>query len=190
MIGFVLYDKNDPNFVYHDFSLDQVNHAQISASSNDGENWCSAPDLGDPLCNVPGLQWTPNLQVLLNNVKDPGPVFYPPLAVDPVVAHRVWFAAHSVYVSTDGMAHWAQQTDQDLTADGTLEGNVCVDQSCALEDVEFAPSDRTRAWALAMSNLEGTVAFALSNTTQADVQLDKKSSRRRILVRCDRAIRN
>ena len=27
--GFALYDKNDPNFVYHDFSLDQVNHAEL-----------------------------------------------------------------------------------------------------------------------------------------------------------------
>ena len=173
--GFEFYDPIDPNFLYHDFSLDEVNHAQISASSDGGQTWCSAPDPINPPCTVFGQQWTPALQTVINGVNDPGPVFYPALAVDPTVAHRVWFGAHSVYVSTDGMAHWAQQTDQDLTADGTIEGSACIAQDCALEDLEFGPIDGQHgrpAWSLAMSDLGGTVAFAVSNTTQADVRLD------------------
>ena len=168
--GFEFYDPNDPNFVYHDFSLDEVSHAQISASSDGGANWCSAPDANSATCNTLGkLEWTPNLQALLNTIKgDPGPVFYPALAVDPAVAHRVFFGAHSVYVSTDGMATWAQQTDQDLTSDGSFEGGICGDQQCSIEDLEFAPSDHTHAWSLAMSDLNGTVSFAVNNTTQAD----------------------
>ena len=74
-----------------------------------------------------------------------GPVFYPPLAVDPNIAHRVFFGAHSVYVSTDGMATWAQQTDQDLTSSGAFEGDICQTQDCALEDLEFGPEDGLRA---------------------------------------------
>ncbi len=173
--GFELYDQLDPKFVYHNFSLDEISHAQISASTDGGQTWCSAPTPGVAPCAVFGQQWTPALQTLLNAVHDPGPVFYPPLAVDPKVGHRVFFAAHSIYVSTDGMAHWAQQTDQDLTADGTLEGFNCDVQECAIEDLQFGPVDGQHghpAWALAMSSLDGTVPFAVSNTTQADVQVD------------------
>ena len=95
---------------------------QISASSDGGVTWCSAPNSFDQ-CNTFGAQkWTPNLQALLTTVKDPGPVFYPALAVDPTVAHRVLFGAHSVYVSTDGMATWGQQTDLDLTFVGRVRG--------------------------------------------------------------------
>jgi len=172
--GFAFYDANDPTFLYHDFSLDDLDGALISASSNGGQTWCSTPNSSISACNVRDQEWTPALVNLINTADDPGPVFYPPLAVDPSVAHRVWFGAHSVYVSTDGMAHWAQQTDQDLTADGTIEGSACADQSCALEDLEFGPLDGKNghpAWALAMSNLTGTVEFEVSNTTQANVQL-------------------
>ncbi len=170
--GFALYDRVDPNFVYHDFSLDQLHSALVSASTDGGQTWCSAPAASPAGCNVFGNQWSPALRTLINAVADPGPAFYPPLAVDPTVAHRVWFGSHSIYVSTDGMAHWAQQTDQDLTSDGSLGGDVCIDQDCSIEDLQFAPSDHTRAWALSMSNLDGTVAFAVSNTSQANLQLD------------------
>ena len=171
--GFSFYDLVDGNSLYHAFSLDELNHAEISASYDGGVTWCSAPDKNIPACTVvaPDTKWTPALQAAF--VKgDPGPGFYPTLAVDPAVAHRVWFGTHSVYVSTDGMAHWVQQTDQDLTADGTIEGNKCQDQSCSLEDLEFAPSDHTRAWALAMSDLNGISEFELSNTSQADMDLN------------------
>jgi Abnormal spindle-like microcephaly-assoc'd, ASPM-SPD-2-Hydin len=167
--GFELYDQVDPNFVYHDFSLDQYNNPQISASTDGGQTWCSAPASGP--CNIPN-HWTPNLVNQLNLANDPGPAFYAPIAVDPAVAHRVFFGAHSIYVSTDGMATWAQQTDQELTSSGIGGGVACQDQTCALDDVEFAPSDHTRAWAVAMSSLDGSVAFAVNNTTEANLQLD------------------
>ena len=168
--GFSFYDNLDPNYVYHDFSLDEVDHEAISASSDGGVTWCSAPNNFNQ-CNTFGaLKWTPNLQALLNQVHDPGPVFYPALAVDPSVAHRVFFGAHSVYVSTDGMGTWNQQTDLDLTSSGFYEGNECTSQDCAIEDLEFGPNDKVNqifpAWSLAMSDLGGTVAFAVNNTTQ------------------------
>ena len=50
-----------------------------------------------------------------------------------------------------------------------------MDNSCAIEDLEFGnTSDEQHgvpAWALAMSNLSGSVEFELSNTEQADRQL-------------------
>ena len=46
--GFAFYDLKDPNFLYHDFSLDELNHAEISASSDGGATWCSAPERIDP----------------------------------------------------------------------------------------------------------------------------------------------
>ncbi len=177
--GFSFYDTLDPNFVYHDFSLDEVSHEAISSSTDGGVTWCSAPSTTPAACNVSDVEWTPNLQALLNEVKDIGPVFYPALAVDPSVAHRVIFGAHSVYVSTDGMAHWAQQTDQDLTSDGTYEGNPCESQDCAVEDLEFGPNDGQNGyplWSLSMSDLYGTVAFAINNTTQAETQLTSTNS--------------
>ncbi len=154
--GFSFYDNLDPNFVYHDFSLDEVDHEAISASSDGGNTWCSAPNNFNQ-CNTFGKpEWTPALQNLLNQVKDIGPVFYPPLAVDPTTAHRVFFGAHSVYVSSDGMATWTQQTDEDITSDGNFEGDICAAQDCALEDLEFGPVDGQNghpAWALSMSDL-------------------------------------
>src|SRR5262249_8959096 len=45
-------------------------------------------------------------------------------------------------------------------------------QTCAIEDIEFTPSNQLRAWALAQSSLDGSVAFALSKTVQAQVQVD------------------
>ena len=176
--GFAWYDPMDPNYLYHDFSTDDVNNELISASSDGGVTWCSAQTDSGP-CAVFGTQWTPNLQALVNSVEDPGPVFYPALAVDPTTAHRVLFGAHSIYVSTDAMAHWAQQTNQDLTSDGGIMGETCTKPNCALEDLEFGPVDGQSghpAWALAMSNLDGTVAFAVSNTTQSNVQLDANHS--------------
>jgi hypothetical protein len=172
--GFSFYDILDPKYLYHDFSLDEIDHEAISASSDGGNTWCSAPNNNNQ-CNTFGkLEWTPNLQALLNQTKDIGPVFYPALAVDPTVAHRVFFGAHSVYVSSDGMATWAQQTDLDLTSNGVFEGNQCDGQDCAIEDLEFGPADGQNghpAWSLSMSDLAGTVSFAVFNTTQANLNI-------------------
>ena len=165
--GFAFYDPNDPLTLYHDFSFDAQN--LISASKDGGVTWCSAPAANPAVCNVGDSEWSPNLNAMLLAANDPGPSFYAPIAVDPQVPHRVLFGAHGIYVSTDGMAHWQQQTDFDLTSAGLFGGGQCGDQTCALVDLQFAPSDHTRAWALAGSSLDGTVAFAINNTIQADI---------------------
>jgi hypothetical protein len=134
-------------------------------------SWCSEP--GAAPCNVADSEWTPNLITQLNANADiaadgGGSLFYPPLAVDPAVAYRVLFAAHGVYVSTDAMAHWAVQSD--LTSPTCF---MALDPtSCAVDDIEFAPSDHTKAWTVAASSPDGSVPFAVNNTTQANVQVD------------------
>ena len=56
----------------------------------------------------------------------------------------------------------------------------CGDQSCAIEDLEFGPpSGKIQpAWSLAMSDLSGTVAFAVNNTQpgQHSAQYDYQSA--------------
>ncbi len=166
--GFALIDPNDPTHVYHDFSIAELSGALISESINSGSTWCSATVTGPNPCNAPDA-WTPNLKAAMSAADDPGPAFYPPMAVDPKTAYRVLFGAHAVYVSTNGMQTWTLQSNQDLTSDGIDGADVCTDATCSLEDIEFAPSDHTKAWAVAMSNLSGSVAFAVSNTTQANI---------------------
>ncbi|MHB8384030.1 MAG: WD40/YVTN/BNR-like repeat-containing protein [Candidatus Binataceae bacterium] len=168
--GFALIDPNDPTHVYHDFSIAELSGALISESIDGGNTWCSATVAGPNPCNAPNA-WTPNLQAAMANTGDPGPAFYPPLAVDPKTAYRVLFGAHAVYVSTNGMQNWVLQSNQDLTSNG-IDGDLqCQDGTCSLEDLEFAPSDHTKAWAVAMSNLSGSVAFAVNNTTQANLSV-------------------
>lgn len=67
--------------------------------------------------------------------------FYPPLAGDPALAHRVLFGAHHVYASIDGMMTWQPQSAQDLIGG-------CADANCALSDIEFALSNHTKAYAI------------------------------------------
>ena len=97
---------------------------------------------------------------------DDGAAYYPPLASDPAVAERVLFGAHSVYVSNDAMATWAQQTTQDLTGG-------CNSGACGLEDLEIAPSDDTKAYALSMetSTTFRPMPFKIFTTDQADLQV-------------------
>ena len=171
--GVELYDQIDPTHIYHDFSDDNNGNPGISVSTNGGSTWCSEP--GAAPCNVVDSEWTPNLITQLNTNGDTpttggGSLFYPPLAVDPAVAYRVLFAAHGVYVSTDAMAHWAVQTTQDLTSPTCF---MAFDPtSCAVDDIEFAPSDHTKAWTVAASSPDGSVPFAVNNTTQANIQVD------------------
>jgi hypothetical protein len=97
---------------------------------------------------------------------DSGAAYFPPLASDPAVAERVLFGAHSVYVSNDGMATWAQQTTQDLTGG-------CNSGQCALEDLEIAPSDDTKAYALAMetNTTFRPTPFQIFTTNEANIQV-------------------
>jgi hypothetical protein len=79
-----------------------------------------------------------------------------PITPDPMVAHRVLFASKYVYVSTDGMDTWSRQTTQDLTGG-------CA--SCPVQDLGFAPTDSTHAWAVTLGG--SSADFVLSNTTEA-----------------------
>jgi photosystem II stability/assembly factor-like uncharacterized protein len=87
------------------------------------------------------------------------PNFFPPIAVDPEVSGRVLFGAHFIYVSTDGMLTWGRQEVADMTSG-------CSDGSCALQDLEFAPTDHHRAWAVSINDGDG---FRVFNTIQANL---------------------
>ena len=100
-----------------------------------------------------GLTW---LHFFLS---DPlGFAFYPPLAGDPAVAQRVFLGGHFVLVLDFATLTVTQQSPQDLTGG-------CATEACALQDLEFAPSDHRIAWAL--STQSDVTPFKLFNTTQA-----------------------
>ena len=163
--GFAVWDPSDPNYLYATFAVNSLGDPTISASTDGGTTWCSAPSASPPACASAADAWSTNLLDQLNATADPGPAYYPPLAVDPSTAHRVFFGAHQVYVSNDGMRTWLQQSDEDLTDIN------CQDDTCSIEDLEFAPSDHTKAWALAMADTLGVANFALTNTSQANLDI-------------------
>ncbi|MHB8384128.1 MAG: choice-of-anchor D domain-containing protein, partial [Candidatus Binataceae bacterium] len=144
--GFALYDHADPTYAYHTFATS--GGPVISMSTDSGATW----DIATPTSNLGGA---------LSAASDRGANFYPPLASDPGTAHRVLFGAQFVYVSTDGMLTWQQQSTTNL-ASGT-----CGSTLCDAGDVEFSPVDDTKAWAVAMSS--GGSGFEISNTTQANL---------------------
>ena len=145
--GFALFDHLNPAFAYH--TLASGGGLPVLAQSTDsGNTW----NLNTP---------TASIQTQMKTVGDPGAIFYPPLASDPGTAGRVFFGGHHIYVSTNGMTSFAEQETADLTGAG------CTSGGCALEDIEFAPSDHTKAWALAAQS--GAVPFRLLNTTTANV---------------------
>ena len=145
--GFALYDQKDPNFVYHTFGS-SGGTAFVSRSSDGGSNWQS---------NGPST----TLFNAMNGAGDRGANFYPPFASDPGTAHRILFGGQFVYVSTDGMLTWAQQSTSDLTS------GTCASTFCDAGDIEFSPADPTRAWAVAMNN--NRHGFEISNTIQANM---------------------
>ena len=151
--GFALFDWNNPSFAYHTFATTAAG-AWVSRSADGGLTFNST---------------TPSaaLQTAMTAAGDPGAAYFPPIASDPAVAQRVLFGAHSVYVSNDAMTTWARQTTQDLTG-GCNSGN------CALEDLEIASSDHTKAYALAMqtSTTFRPTPFKIFTTDQADMQVN------------------
>jgi hypothetical protein len=150
--GFALFDTVNPLFAYHTFATTSVG-AWVSRSTDGGVTFNSAAS-------------SAALQTAMATVGDDGAAYYPPLASDPAVAERVLFGAHSVYVSNDGMATWAPQTTQNLTGG-------CNSGACALEDLEIAPSDDTKAYALSMetSTTFSPTPFQIFTTDQADLQV-------------------
>ncbi len=150
--GFALFDTVNPLFAYHTFATTTVG-PWVSRSTDGGVTFNSAAS-------------SAALQTAMATVGDGGAAYYPPLASDPAVAERVLFGAHSVYVSNDGMATWAPQTTQDLTGG-------CNSGACGLEDLEIAPSDDTKAYALSMetSTTFRPTPFEIFTTDQADLQV-------------------
>jgi hypothetical protein len=148
--GFALYDHLDPTFVYHTFASVGTPSVPVISTSTDGALTWSG--------RVP----TMTVRQQMNAVMDPGSGFYPPLATDPSVAHRVLFGAHRIYQSTDGMFTWALMT-LDLTGG-------CPDSNCALTDIEFAPNDHRVAYSLAKQTFATNPAtpFKLFRSVNAD----------------------
>ena len=138
--GVALFDHVDPGYAYHTYAT-LADGPELSQSTDGGKHWHFA---------------SAGLWSVMGSDKAG---FYPPLAVDPAVAHRVLLGAHHTYVSTDGMLTWQQQASADLTGG-------CADGTCALQDIQFAASDHTKAWAL--STQSGSTQFKLFTTTQAD----------------------
>jgi centrosomal CEP192-like protein len=150
--GFALFDTVNPLFAYHTFATTSAG-AWVSRSADGGVTFNSAAS-------------SAALQTAMATAGDDGAAYFPPIASDPAVAERILFGAHSVYVSNDAMATWSQQTTQDLTGG-------CNSGECALEDLEIAPSDHTKAYALAMqtSTTFRPAPFKIFTTDQADLQV-------------------
>jgi hypothetical protein len=151
--GFALFDQLDPNYVYHTFASGTdlgASFPNLSTSTNGGAAW-----------NTGG---TETIGAVMKAAKDAGASFYPPLAVDPAVRYRVMLGAQGVYVSTDAMFTWQQQTSQVVTGG-------CNSPACALNDLEFASSDHSHAWSLsAQTNFKTPpTPFKVFNTVQANL---------------------
>jgi photosystem II stability/assembly factor-like uncharacterized protein len=152
--GFALFDRVNPAFAYHSFMTTPDGEVSIANSSDGGITW-----------NV--SQPTFTLQTVLAAANDPGAGFFTPLASDPLISRRVFFGAHSVYVSTDAGLNWARQTNQDLTGQ-------CSNGACAIQDLEFAPLMHNVAYALSTQTFEtgSPTPFKIFQTAQADLQVD------------------
>ena len=136
--GFALFDHSDPRFAYHTFNAGGAGTTvRLGESSDGGSTWVRFI-FSDPV----------------------GFSFYPPLAGDPAVAQRVLLGGHFVLVIDFATRTFTRHSPQDLTGG-------CTSGACALQDLEFAPSDHTIAWAL--SKQSGVTPFKLFNTTQADL---------------------
>jgi len=151
--GFALFDPTNPALAYHTYATGEAGPA-VTCSTDGGSTW-----VADAPTNA--------LRSAMSAAGDRGAAYFPPIAPDPAVAGRVLFGAHSVYVSTDAMTTWAQQTAQDLTGG-------CNTGQCALQDIEVAPSDDGKAYALSMetSTTARITPFKLWTSDQANVQVD------------------
>ena len=149
--GFAMFDQLTPQFAYHTSATNSAG-ASVARSTDAGLTFNSSP--------------TAALRAAMASLNDSGAAYYPPIATDPAIAQRVMFGAHSIYVSSDAMVTWTPQTTQDLTGG-------CVGGACALEDLEIAPSDHTKAYALSMQTSTTTrpTPFKIFTTDEADLQV-------------------
>jgi len=152
--GFAVFDRVNPTFAYHSSMTSPTGSASIARSTNSGVTW----DASQP---------TFALQSALATANDQGAGYFPPLAVDPLISRRLFFGAHSVYVSTDTGLSWARQTTRDLTGQ-------CSDGACAIQDLEFEPSMHNIAYSLSTQTFStgSPTPFKIFQTSQADVQVD------------------
>ncbi len=130
--GMTLFDPVDGKFAYHTFSTDSKVGPTLAMSTDSGVTWDSD--------NSPE---TDLLRKLLTSEGDAAN-FYPPLAADPKVRQRLFFGAKHIYVanaSSDGSLTWQKQENADLTSG-------CGEADCSLADIEFDPTNHTRACAL------------------------------------------
>ena len=155
--GFALFDRVNPSFAYHSFMTTLTGAIAISCSTDGGVTWN-------------GAQPTFTLQGALAAANDGGAGFFPPMAVDPLISRRVFFGAHSVYVSTDAGQNWARQTNQDLTGQ-------CSNGACAIQDLEFAPTMHNIAYALSTQTFEtgSPTPFKIFQTSQANLQVSNST---------------
>jgi len=172
--GFTQFDHMMPTNAYHTFGSGLVpgngGDSGISVAADvvplNGGN-VNAPNIA--VSTDGGMTWSSDIpsqriQTAITSQNDPtdNASFYPPLVGDPHVAGRVFIGTHRPYVSTDAMQHFQRQTAQDLT--GCPAATIANGGNfCALLDVQFTPSDPTRAW-----TVSGT-PWTVFNTTQANL---------------------
>jgi hypothetical protein len=148
--GYAFFDHQDPNYAYHTFA---GSTPVLSVSSNGGATW----DFKDPTNAFAAAMVT----------GDPGGQFFPPMAGDPAVAHRVLVGTHRVYVSENAMTSFASMSP-DLTGAG------CAGSSCGIADLEIAPQDHSVAWAITAQIIaipavsQAAVPFTVWNSSNAD----------------------
>lgn len=158
--GFVMFDQNNPSLAYQSSTSVPVQESSnrlisvpaVSRSTDGGGTW----DVLDP---------TVALAETIQSFPDPGAQYFAPIAVDPAVAERVLAGTHFIYASTDGMLSWQRQESADLTWG-------CASGACSIQDIEFAPSDHTKAWAVSAESASGSGKagpFHVFNTTQANL---------------------
>jgi len=151
--GAAIFDRIQPSFAY-----------RTSATDSEGPTLARSVDGGivsDPIAP------TASVRSAMSTAGDFGAAYFPPLAADPNHAGVVLFGAHYVYISTDAMLTWSRQSTQDLSGG-------CVSGSCAIQDLEFAPSDSTVAWSLSSQSFETSPAtpFRVFVTTEANASVN------------------
>jgi hypothetical protein len=160
--GFAVIAPNSPNNVLNYF---------VHAYNNPAKPGTQAvPDI--VISTDSGASWANIYPQLAGTFKNDHTVFYPPLAADPTAskAHRFLLGAHYVYALTfnaNGSPVWNRQSTTDITGgckDSTSLHYLAA--ACAIEDIEFAPSKPTVAWAVSAAG--GGVSFRVSRTAAAN----------------------
>ncbi len=127
--SFSIYDSQNSNIAYHD---------NLTANL--------APSFG--YTTNGGSTWSKSTPTLISG--DIGSIPFPGLANDPTVSQFLLFGSFYMYSSTDGMVSWSEQSGQNLTQ-GCLYAQppgYASSSPCGVQDVEFAPSNHARGYAV------------------------------------------